>query len=659
MKSLKIKITMQLIFITTIILISITSVLVFFNYKNTVSALDKTMKETAKITALQIDTKLGTIRAILSEIGSTATLSSDITTVDEKKQILDSKRDAHKLNNISIAFSDGIDLNGNDIKNTDFFKAAINGNTYVADPIVSADAKSAQFVVSAPLWDKGYANTQVVGVVYAFVDSQYLFNIIDNIKVGETGSAFINDATSTLIAHKNKELVFIKSNAIKSSEKDPSLNDLISLLKKAMNGETAFASYTFGGVARFAAVSPIANTNGWIVGINVNSDEFMQETYDSIKLAIITCIFCLVLISIFSILLSHSITKPIREIGAASQSLANGDLNVHIEYKSKNELGRLSDSFNSTIFSLNNYIKDISYACKEISKGNFDIKLHEDFKGSFNEIAVSIDIIIENLSNTINQLSEMSSQVNSGATQVSASAQNLAQGAIDQAGATQELSATVNDITEHIKTNSINTQLANQKANIAGVQLKDSNSYMIELKTAMNEISSKSGEIGKIVKTIEDIAFQTNILALNAAVEAARAGAAGKGFAVVADEVRNLASKSSEAAKNTTVLINDTLLSIKTGTHIAEQTAEALNQSVSATKEAVELMNEIASVTKYQSEAVIQISLGLSQISSVVQVNSATAEQSAATSEELNGQSHELQNLVSKFKTSNRFDEQD
>jgi len=231
-------------------LLVLTSVLVVMNYKNTLETLDKTMEETANVAALQIETRLGTSKAIMSEIGTIARLSNDNTLAEEKKTILDEKQAAYKLKAVSMALSAGVDLDGNNVKDTEFFKTSMTGKTYVTDPIVSADGKSADFIVSAPLWDKGHSNTTVVGVVYSVVDVEFLCTITDSIKVGETGQAYITKGDGAIIAHSNRDLIYQKYNPIEEGKKDPALKALSDIEQKAHNGETYFGQYDFQGTKK-------------------------------------------------------------------------------------------------------------------------------------------------------------------------------------------------------------------------------------------------------------------------------------------------------------------------------------------------------------------------------------------------------------------------
>ncbi|MEG2769394.1 MAG: methyl-accepting chemotaxis protein, partial [Oscillospiraceae bacterium] len=242
-----------------------------------------------------------------------------------------------------------------------------------------------------------------------------------------------------------------------------------------------------------------------------------------------------------------------------------------------------------------------------------------------------------------------SEQVASGSDQVSSGAQALSQGATEQASSIEELSATIQAVSNQIKDNANNAKMASELSSMAGKEVQNGNEHMQSMIVAMEDISSTSNKIGKIIKTIDDIAFQTNILALNAAVEAARAGSAGKGFAVVANEVRNLAGKSAEAAKNTTSLIESSINAVANGTKIADETAMSLKVVVEKSNLVLQKVEEIAEASAEQANSVVQITTGVDQISAVIQTNSATAEESAAASEELSSQSQMLKDLVGKF----------
>jgi methyl-accepting chemotaxis protein len=247
-------------------------------------------------------------------------------------------------------------------------------------------------------------------------------------------------------------------------------------------------------------------------------------------------------------------------------------------------------------------------------------------------------------------INESADQVSSGAGQVSSAAQALSQGATEQASSIQQLSASITEIAGEVNKNAYDASTANTLSLQASAEVERGNEHMKKMTSAMSDISDSSNEIGKIIKTIEDIAFQTNILSLNAAVEAARAGVAGRGFAVVADEVRNLANKSAEAAKNTTALIESSIQAVKSGTKIANETATSLNAIIEGTKKTAELVGEISKASNNQATSINQITLGVDQISAVVQTNSATSEESAATSEELSAQAQALKSMLSALK---------
>ena len=383
----------------------------------------------------------------------------------------------------------------------------------------------------------------------------------------------------------------------------------------------------------------------------------LESQGNSAKLTILLIVFISFILSlIIALTIARSISKPVRQMADISKRMAAGDLSVQFNVNSKDEIGQLGAAFAESAASIRGYIADITENLGRVEHGDLTVVTTLNYIGDYVDLKNSFQGILASLNDTLGQINQAAEQVLSSSEQVSDGAQALAQGATEQASSVEELSATIMEISDQVKNNAEHATDASSNVNHVSSEIEISNQHMAEMIIAMSKINDSSSLIGKIIKTIEDIAFQTNILALNAAVEAARAGAAGKGFAVVADEVRNLASKSAEAAKNTTSLIEDSIKQVENGTRIADETAKSLLRVVEGAKVVADTVEKISQASNCQSNAIIQVTQGIEQISNVVQTNSATAEESAAASEELSDQARTLKLLVEKFKLRNPTD---
>jgi len=409
------------------------------------------------------------------------------------------------------------------------------------------------------------------------------------------------------------------------------------------------------GVKMKTIYEPLRNKDNTILGITFVGyptekiiSSLNKSTIFNIAVSLAILFASLAVLIVF---LKRIVSEPIKKIKNIAVELENGNLQCDLlENSSKDELGVLSRTMNRTVEQLNRYIQDISSILGFVASGDFTQSSKIDYNGDFIKIKNSINKITTTLATVMRGLNSTSDNVYSSAEQISNGAQLLASGATEQASSVQELSATIYGVSEEVTKNADNVNSAKDYVDQTVGDIGKSNQEMQKMLLAMNAISRSSNQISTINKVIEDIAFQTNILALNAAVEAARAGSAGKGFAVVAEEVRSLASKSAEASQQATALIEESIKAVSEGSIMAEHSATALDAVVEKSLHIKEIIEKIDEASSAQADAIAQINQGIEQISAVVQTNSATAEQSAAASEELTLQALSLKQEVERFK---------
>lgn len=655
MKSIREKIFLCMSMTVVIALTILGIVSVYLNYSSSIKLLEQTLSETATVAAGRVTKELTSYINVAIDAGSMEKLADPSQSIESKKEVIDQLSMTHGFQRGNILGADGLSIfDGKDFSDHVYFKEAIKGVPYVSEPVLSKFSGKFTIAVCAPLWENGIPNTKVIGVVYFVPPETFLNDIVSNINISEHSAAYAINANGVTIADNTMETIMTQ-NIEEESKTDHSLSELAQIHVKMRQGERGFGPYVINGIRKFSAYAPIEETDGWSMGITTYQSDFLGPTYLSISITVTLLIVSLIAVSLTAYKLANGIGIPIKQCANRLNELAHGNLKLDVpKIKSKDEIGILAEATNSIVTNMRGIITDIEYKLGEMAAGNFDIDINSKTKelyiGDFSSLTESIYKILEQLTNTLFKINQSSEQVALGSEQVSSGAQSLSQGATEQASAVEELDATIMEISDKVKDTTKNVIEARNRSDEALREATSCNHQMQEMISSMSEIKEKSTEIGNIIKTIEDIAFQTNLLALNVAIEAAHAGEAGKSFAVVADEVRKLANKSSESSKNTTTLIEDAVIAVEKGTRIANETEEALTKVVDSTQIVSEIVDKIAEASTEQSISMSQITQGVDQISSVLQTNSATAEKSAAASEELSGQAQLLKNLIGQFK---------
>ncbi|MEG1459089.1 MAG: methyl-accepting chemotaxis protein [Acetivibrio sp.] len=522
----------------------------------------------------------------------------------------------------------------------------------IVDPFEKTmDGKTYRVItVLLPILDEHH---EVVGMVGSNIDTALLNGAAYN------HGGFSSFATQIICGHqtvitnsRNPEFIGKKYEEVSDSKNTQKILETA----KSTTPRT-FVDTSTKGVKYYKSYVPFyikGSSVVWLSGSSITKAEFDGKIIIQMIFIVMWLVAGLLVLAVLAYFRISKALHPIKELEQAVKELSQGNLHYELEFRSNDELGSLADCIRESTHTLYTYVFDIDRAMGEMANGNFDIAPSQAFIGDFKNIENSITKFILTISLALSQIDAAAKQVSFGSEQISEGAQALAQSVTEQANEVERLSGEVSEVSVHINHNAENTKNVNQLANSIGGELMASNEQMKTMMAAMGEISISSEQISEIIKTMEGIVFQTNILALNAAVEAARAGTAGKGFTVVAEEMRKLATKSGDAAKQTGVLIENSIKSIENGVEIANKTADSLENVVKGAEKITQLIAEISEASVEQSGSVSQITASIHQISALVQNNSATSEESAAASEELSGQADKMKALVSRFKLKNK-----
>ncbi len=652
MKSIRTKITLCFILTLLVSLLGAGISGIIPSYNSILSTVDYMMRETAGLAAERVEQELSAYKNVAMDTGCIPQLSDPEVAPDEKQSIIQERCSMHNFQRGNIIGIDGISIfDGKDYSDREYVQQAMQGNVYVSEPLVSKITGELSIMVAAPLYAEGVYGSEIAGVVYFVPHETFLNDIVSSIQIGDNSRAYMINRSGDTIADVTLDTVTVQ-NIEAEAKSDSSLSDLAAIHESMRRGEIGFGSYENAGEEMFIAYAPVKDTDGWSIAVTAPRMNYLADTLRGISINTTVMIISILVSIIVALLLANSISKPMKACAKRMKLLVEGDLETPMpKVKGRDETAMLVRSTGELVNGLSAIINDISYLLTQLANQNLDIHTqHEEvYTGSFKSILLSMRHMKVQLNQIMWQVNSSADQVSSASDQLSSSAQTLSQGTVEQAGSVQQLAAQINEISQQAKNTAAGALEVRSQTHLAGKEVSQCNIQMQKLMDAMDKIQTCSNEIEKILKTIEDIAFQTNILSLNAAVEAARAGSAGKGFSVVAEEVRTLSGKSAAAAPNTSTLIERSSEAVREGMGIARETADILMGVVDSIQSVVGSIDNIATVSNDQSEAVWQVSEGINQISVVVQSNSSTAQEGASASEQLSTEAAGLKRLVNQF----------
>lgn len=633
--STKISIVFSLTIIILVYIIGTEACL--YSYSSTISLVEKNSRSSAKTTARDIEALLQNYKNIAKASGSDMTLIGNIPNEVRMKKV-EQLAKQYGFTSGNLLDKKGVSIkDGTDFSDRDYVKAALNGKTNISDVTLSKYTNTYGISIAAPLISSG----RIIGVVYYRADVDFMNDIVKHISVGQGSYAYILDENNNVIAHKNEKYI------MNDKYKEMIPKDI----KNCISSQNGSMTCSYGGDKYICGYSKIDKTANWRVVIASPESAYNSDILRFVKKLVISDIIALIVAIIVALIIARVISRPIVRVKNLLSALAQGDLSVQLnDTKNKDELGILQNS----AVSLNRMLSDmLTQSGDVLSKmAAYDLTSEDmrEYPGKFNELAAAINSIKAILSNMILNIQNSSVNVDGGSKQLAEAASMLSEGTMAQASSLQKLVTDVENVAQNINANSDKTIFVNESLGNLDSEIKDGNQKMQELSNVVRTVEEMSEDIKKIVNTIDGIAFQTNILALNASVEAARAGESGRGFAVVAQEIGTLATKSSDASKKTAELIEKCIKGIESAKEYADITSDSLAKIVSDSNNIANAFDEMSKANEIQAKNANDIRNEIENISQVVQSNTATAQQTAASTEVLSEQAAALKDMTGRFK---------
>ena len=615
---MKLRTKIQLIFGgTAILLMSLMgSVAYSLSYQAQMQMVQTDVNRASALASENLSNQLQNYMNVTSISGTDSIIRDSSASISDKEACIDRYVQTYGFTSGNLLDPNAVSLfDGTDFSDRDYVQRALTGEVCVSDITLSRYTGTYGVSIAAPVQS---ASGDITGVIYFRIDNDFMTSIVENLKISRNSSACIVDANNQIIAHENPELIMTEAAAS---------NDGI------------------------CASVPVNNTNGWTLVITAPESDFTGAMTTMIRQFVIWDIIAVIAALIIAMLFANSMSKSVLTVKNAMLSISQGDLSCSLtKTKRKDELGVLQNTAASLVEMLQHIIGEANQILGSIA--HFDLTTGEmnSYPGAFNGLADSVNAIRQMLTRMIIDIQSSSANVKSGSSQLAEATQLLSEGTVSQTSSIEKLVMDMNNVVDSINQNSENGNLINERLNTLDTKIQDSSQQMEHLLRIVDQIEEMSSDIQKIVGTIDSIAFQTNILALNASVEAARAGENGRGFAVVAEEVSSLASRSSDASKKTGELIEKCITGIAQAKESADVTASALESIVTDSAEIARSFDSISEATREEARKANSIRMEINNISDVVQSNSSTAQETAASTEALSQQAQTLEAMTSRFR---------